>query len=255
MTFIHRTNFGRFFLSSTVVAATLAALVVTAPAPAPAAAAARITAEISVRGAPPDLPTYGQPPIPGPGYLWTPGYWLWNEAMGYYWVPGTWIQPPSAGLLWTPPYWGWNAGAYQFHQGYWGPQVGFYGDVNYGFGYAGTGYQGGHWENGAFRYNRRVNNFGLITIAGAYDGRIAISNRTHLSYAGGEGGLKRAPSAVEYRAEGDRHFPVTGEQQRHVAAAAAVPALAASRANGYPAIAATSYAGQFDGEGVVRLKN
>ena len=47
--------------------------------------------------APPALPVYEQPPLPAPGYLWTPGYWSYGDA-GYFWVPGVWVQPPSAGL-------------------------------------------------------------------------------------------------------------------------------------------------------------
>jgi WXXGXW repeat (2 copies) len=55
---------------------------------------------------PPPLPVYDQPPIPGPGYLWTPGYWDWSDdADDYYWVPGTWVEPPEPGYLWTPGYW------------------------------------------------------------------------------------------------------------------------------------------------------
>jgi len=44
---------------------------------------------ISAQIAPPPLPVYDQPPIPGEGYLWTPGYWAYDEGDGYYWVPGT----------------------------------------------------------------------------------------------------------------------------------------------------------------------
>ena len=36
---------------------------------------------------PPPLPEEEQPPIPAPGYLWTPGYWYWNNV-DYYYVPG-----------------------------------------------------------------------------------------------------------------------------------------------------------------------
>jgi hypothetical protein len=60
-----------------------------------------------------------------------------GEGIGYYWVPGTWILPPEAGLLWTPGYWESEEGVYVFHVGYWGPHIGFYGGVNYGFGYDG----------------------------------------------------------------------------------------------------------------------
>ena len=84
---------------------------------------------ISVGFAPPMLPIYVQPPLPSPGYLWTPGYWAYGPG-GYYWVPGVWVRPPQLGVLWTPPYWGWGGGQYLFHEGYWGPHVGFYGGIN-----------------------------------------------------------------------------------------------------------------------------
>jgi hypothetical protein len=86
---------------------------------------------------PPPLPIYEQPPIPGPGYIWTPGFWAW-EGSDYYWVPGTWVLVPRPGLLWTPGYWGWSDGVYVFHDGYWAPHIGFYGGVAYGFGYIGS---------------------------------------------------------------------------------------------------------------------
>src|ERR1700723_1671125 len=63
-------------------------------------ASAEVSISISVPIAPPPLPVYVQPPIPEEGYLWTPGYWAYEEAGGYYWVPGTWVRPPSIGVLW-----------------------------------------------------------------------------------------------------------------------------------------------------------
>jgi len=80
---------------------------------------------ISVDVPPPPLPIYEQPPIPGPGYIWVPGYWAWSDDFSYYWVPGTWVLAPEPGLLWTPAYWAWNDGMYVFCPGYWGPHVGF----------------------------------------------------------------------------------------------------------------------------------
>ena len=59
---------------------------------------------VSVAVGPPALPVYVQPIAPGPGYIWTPGYWAWSPD-GYYWVPGTWVLPPEVGFLWTPGYW------------------------------------------------------------------------------------------------------------------------------------------------------
>ena len=96
---------------------------------------------VSITIAPPVLPVYAQPICPGDGYLWTPGYWAWGDS-DYYWVPGTWIMAPEPGFLWTPGYWGWNNGAYAWNGGYWGEHIGFYGGVNYGFGYGGVGFGG-----------------------------------------------------------------------------------------------------------------
>src|ERR1700691_3415942 len=113
------------------------------------ASQAQIGIGISVRIGPPALPVYAQPVCPGAGYLWTPGYWAWNDAGGYYWVPGTWVVGP-VGMLWTPGYWGVAGGFYGWHGGYLGPHVGFYGGVNLGFGYGGGGVFCGGWGGGTF---------------------------------------------------------------------------------------------------------
>ncbi len=104
---------------------------------------------VSVNLAPPELPVYEQPICPGDGYIWTPGYWAYTPDGGYYWVPGAWVLAPYTGALWTPGYWGWNDGLYVWNGGYWGLHIGFYGGVNYGFGYSGRGYEGGYWNHGA----------------------------------------------------------------------------------------------------------
>src|ERR1700742_3678236 len=100
---------------------------------------------ITVSFGPPALPVYEQPICPGDGYLWTPGYWAYDDDDGYYWVPGTWVMAPEPGYLWTPAWWGWGDGGYAFHEGYWATEVGFYGGINYGFGYFGVGFGGGRW--------------------------------------------------------------------------------------------------------------
>src|SRR5690349_18485825 len=70
---------------------------------------------ISVSFAPPELPVYEQPLLPGEGYIWTPGYWAYaGDDDGYYWVPGTWVMAPEPGLLWTPAYWSWGGNGYVF---------------------------------------------------------------------------------------------------------------------------------------------
>ena len=87
---------------------------------------------------------------------------------------GPWRRSP--GLLWTPGYWGWGDNAFVFNEGYWGAQVGFYGGVNYGFGYGGVGYEGGEWHNGAFFYNRSVNN--VTNITNVYTKTVIVNNVT-----------------------------------------------------------------------------
>jgi len=105
-----------------------------------APAQAQVVIAISAAIAPPLLPIYSQPPIPGPSYLWIPGYWAW-DGTEYYWVPGYWALPPAADLLWTPAHWAWNDvnDDYVFYAGYWAPTVGYYGGIDYGFGYPGDG--------------------------------------------------------------------------------------------------------------------
>ncbi|MGC2525800.1 MAG: YXWGXW repeat-containing protein, partial [Stellaceae bacterium] len=161
-----------------------------AVAVAPVAPFAQIGVAVSI--APPVLPVYEQPPIPAPGYIWTPGYWAYGPY-GYYWVPGTWVQPPGVGLLWTPGYWGWGGSGYAWRAGYWGPQVGFYGGIDYGHGYGGNGYQGGYWNNGALYYNRSVNNLSNTNISNVYTRNVVTSSTSTVSYNGGTGGVRAAP--------------------------------------------------------------
>src|SRR5271170_693993 len=143
-----------------------------------------VSQAVSITAPPPELPVYEQPPIPAPGYIWSPGYWAYGPV-GYFWVPATWVQPPTVGLLWTPGYWGWRGGVYAWNVGYWGPHIGFYGGVNYGFGYGGHGYDGGRWSNGHLYYNRAVVNVGSAHITNVYN-KTVINNVTvnRVSYSG-----------------------------------------------------------------------
>jgi hypothetical protein len=193
---------------------------------------------ISSEDAPPPLPVYNQPPIPAPGYIWTPGYWAWNND-DYYWVPGTWVEPPEAGVLWTPPYWGFVNGAYVFHRGYWGPHVGFYGGVDYGYGYGGRGFEGGHWDNGAFYYNRAVTNLQGARITNVYEKTVVIHNDNRISYNGGRGGLMIRPTPAEEAVGHEAHVPPTRWQTQHVRAASVNSAGFASTNHGHPAVGAT----------------
>ena len=217
----------------------------------PARAQGDVDVNISVDVEPPPLPVYDQPPIPDTGYLWVPGYWAWDDDTGYYWVPGTWVLPPEPELLWTPGYWGWDDGVYVFHAGYWGPQIGFYGGVVYGFGYDGVGYEGGYWRGGAFYYNRTVNNFGGVRITNVYSKTVVVNNVTNVSFNGGAHGTTARPTPEQIAAGNQRHLPATAEQTRHAEASAHDPALSLNNNHGHPTIAATARAGEFRGQGVI----
>jgi hypothetical protein len=198
---------------------------------------------ISVGFAPPVLPVYEQPPLPGPGYIWTPGYWAYGDA-GYYWVPGVWMQPPSVGVLWTPGYWGFEGAFYRWHPGYWGPHVGFYGGVNYGFGYGGVGFCGGEWRGGAFAYNRAVANFGGVHVTNVYEDRTVVERNTivnvnHVSYSGGSG-ISARPSSMEMQAEHENHFQPTSHQMEHQNFAAQDRSQLAAVNHGRPATMAAA---------------
>jgi hypothetical protein len=141
-------------LQSTILAvAIVGALLIT-----PTAANARVF--VSVGFAPPLIPVYEQPLAPGYGYIWTPGYWAYGDD-GYYWVDGAWVYPPFVDALWTPGYWGYGGGGYFWNAGYWGRHIGYYGGINYGFGYFGTGFYGGYWNGGRFFYNGAYNHLGF----------------------------------------------------------------------------------------------
>ncbi len=146
---------------------------------------------------PPPLPEYDQPPCPGDDYIWTPGYWDYDSD-GYYWVPGAWVYAPYEGALWTPGYWSYDRGRYGWHRGYWGRHIGYYGGVNYGFGYIGFGYQGGYWQGDHFSYNRTVNNVNTTVVHNVYNYRVEnrTTNVNRVSY-NGPGGVQVRPRPAE----------------------------------------------------------
>ena len=217
----------------------------------PAQSKAQVAVGISVRVGPPILPVYVQPICPGPGYIWVPGYWAYGDE-DYYWVPGTWVEPPEVGLLWTPGYWGWGDGAYLWYPGYWGPEVGFYGGINYGFGYTGVGFFGGYWRGGTYYYNRAVTNVDATVVHNTYNTTVINNTTNRVSFNGGRGGTAARPSSHELEAARQRHFEMTSEQTQHQQAARANRTLLASVNHGRPEIAAIPRPGQFNGRGAVK---
>ena len=227
----------------TLVTTAAVALTLAAPLAIVTATPAHAGIFLSIGIAPPPLPVYVQPPLPAPGYLWTPGYWAYGDA-GYYWVPGVWVQPPSVGLLWTPAYWGYAGGLYGFHAGYWGPHVGFYGGINYGFGYGGVGFFGGEWRGGAFAYNSAVANFGGVHVTNVYNNTTIIHqntiiNNNHTSF-NGAGGVAAQPTAQERGFASENHIQPTANQMQHQNFAAQDRSQLASVNNGRPGTMAVS---------------
>jgi DNA segregation ATPase FtsK/SpoIIIE-like protein len=178
---------------------------------------------ISVGFAPPELPVYEQPICPEPNLMWMPGYWAWGGE-DYYWVPGAWVEAPYAGALWTPDYWDWSGGRYRFHRGYWGRHVGYYGGVNYGFGYEGIGFTGGQWRGREFAYNTAVMRVNQNVIHTTYVDRTIVErntivNNNRVAYSGGPGGIQHAATPQERAAGHEQHAAPTRFQTQHVEAA------------------------------------
>lgn len=171
---------------------------------------------------PPPLPDYAQPPAPDDGYIWTPGYWAWGPY-GYYWVPGVWVEPPYVGGLWTPGYWGFYGGRYLWYPGHWGFHIGWYGGINYGFGYVGFGYEGGYWNGGHFFYNRVYNNINARNVHNVYSyyANVRVNNNMHVnagarpSYHGGPSGVQSQPRPSEGAAYREPTAPRMSTQVQH----------------------------------------
>lgn len=219
-----------------------------------AASSAQISVGISIRIAPPELPVYDQPIAPGDGYIWTPGYWAYGDD-DYYWVPGTWVMAPEVGYLWTPGYWGVDGDDYIFHEGYWGTEVGFYGGINYGYGYSGRGYEGGRWDNGHFDYNQSVSHVDVSRNRNVYNTRVEDNNRgNRVSFNGGNGGVQVRATSQEESAGHQRHIEPVAAQTQHVQSARGNSELRASSNHGKPPIAATEKPGAFKDSGAVAAR-
>ncbi|HEX4230669.1 MAG TPA: hypothetical protein VHZ07_18480 [Bryobacteraceae bacterium] len=163
---------------------------------------------------PPPIPEYTQPACPGENYIWTPGYWAY-ASQGYYWVPGAWMLAPFVGALWTPPYWAYVDQHYRWYHGYWAPHIGFYGGINYGFGYVGRGYEGGYWNRDVFHYNRVVNNVNANVIHNVYNYRISNFTQSKVSYDGGRDGLNVRPTPNELAVLHERRIAPLPAQVQH----------------------------------------
>jgi len=115
---------------------------------------AQVSVNISVGVPPPELPVYEQPPIPGDGYVWTPGYWAWSDDdQDYYWVPGTWYLPRSRSIC-GPRLLGLGRRRVHLAHGLLGSARRLLRRGQLRLCYGGSGYEGGYWQGGRMYYNR-----------------------------------------------------------------------------------------------------
>jgi hypothetical protein len=214
-------------------------------------------AAVSINIAPPPLLAYVQPPVPGDGYIWTPGYWSWSALdADYYWVPGTWVLAPNEGDLWTPGYWAFENAGYFWHIGYWGSRVGFYGGVNYGYGYSGTGYQGGRWNHGAFQYNRALSNVNTRIVHNVYGtSTVGQQSLNRVSFNGGVNGLTARPTGSQRQLQSAEHAGPSADQVAHETAARALPTQRAHGPPDVPQVAATPRPSEFAAPGVENVRS
>jgi len=86
--------------------------------------------------------------------------------------------------------------------------VGFYGGVNYGYGYGGVGFGGGRWNGGYFNYNTAVVRVNTTIIRNTYIDRTVITNvnMNRMSYNGGQGGINVRPNQTQIAAEHQKRF-------------------------------------------------
>jgi WXXGXW repeat (2 copies) len=55
---------------------------------------------------------------PGPGYVWTQGYWD-RDGDRWAWREGRWLRPPRAHAVWVSPRWERHGREWRYHGGRW----------------------------------------------------------------------------------------------------------------------------------------
>ena len=96
--------------------------------------------------------------------------------------------------------------------------MGYYGGVNYGFGFGGIGFAGGEWRGGNFAYNTAVMHVNETIIHTTYVNRTIVeagivANPNHVAYNGGPHGIQHAPTAAEQAAAQQKHTPPTASRR------------------------------------------
>lgn len=131
-----------------------------------------------------------------------------------------------------------------WHEGYWGLHVGYYGGINYGYGYGGIGFIGGQWRGGVFAYNTAVVNVNRTNITNVYVNKTVINNtivnNNHVAYNGGPGGINHEPTPRERTFSQEQHTPPTSFQTQHQNRFQNEPGALAKNNGGHPQRAALS---------------
>ena len=84
----------------------------------PAIATEPVASDVYVEQAPPVVRVETQTVAPGPGYIWTPGYWRWSGT-GYVWVSGSWARPPRVAAVWVRGHWVHRPRGWVWMPGHW----------------------------------------------------------------------------------------------------------------------------------------
>jgi len=79
-------------------------------------AMSRAGVSIDIEVAPP-APRVEVVPAPRAGYVWAPGYWVW-EGHRHVWVEGRWMQE-RRGYHWVPEHWDERHHQWHFEPGRW----------------------------------------------------------------------------------------------------------------------------------------
>jgi len=96
--------------------------------PAPVATTTTVTREVTTTGpatgevlvtqAPPSPRVEVQTVAPGPGYVWTGGYWSWTGT-NYVWTSGSWVVRPRPTAVYVRGHWARRPGGYVWVPGHW----------------------------------------------------------------------------------------------------------------------------------------
>ena len=133
-----------------------------------------------------------QPPPPADGYIWSarllePEPQRLLLGAGRLGAGAVYRRAVDAGLL------GFRGRHLSVARRLLGPHIGFYGGINYGFGYIGIGFVGGYWNHDRYFYNRAVTNVNVTHITNVYTHNVVVNNidNRRISYNGGPNGIRR----------------------------------------------------------------